>query len=178
MKILFCDNSLKELINFRGDIIKNFLSKGYEVVLVAPNNYKNNKLLSSLKYYPIKMNRGGMNPFKDFSLFINILKIYKKEKPDYVFNYTIKPNIYGSIASKLLKIPSTSMVTGLGYAFNHNDLRSKVARKLYRVALNLNNNVIVLNQDNLDTLTKGKILKKEKAILLKGGEGVNLKEYK
>lgn len=176
MKILFCDNSLKELLNFRGDVIKHFIEKGDDIILVAPQNL-NNPLTLDIKFIPIKISRGGMNPFHDLALFFRILQIYKKEKPDYVFNYTVKPNIYGSFAAKILRIPSTSMVSGLGYAFNHNDIRSKVARILYRLALNLNNNVIVLNEDNLNHLIQENILKRDKAILLPGGEGVNLIEF-
>ena len=37
-KILFCDNSLRELLNFRKEIICHYASNGYDVVLVAPQN--------------------------------------------------------------------------------------------------------------------------------------------
>lgn len=177
MKILFCDNSLKELLNFRGDVIKHFSKQGHSIVLVAPENTKSPST-SNIKFIPIKMNRGGMNPFNDLALFLSLLKIYYKERPDYVFHYTIKPNIYGSFSAKMLRIPSSSVVSGLGYAFNHNDLRSRVARFLYRMALNLNHSVLVLNSDNMEKLLSSKILHKEKAILLRGGEGVNLNVYR
>lgn len=35
-KILFCDNSLRELLNFRGNVIRYYAEQGFEVVLVAP----------------------------------------------------------------------------------------------------------------------------------------------
>ena len=37
-KILFCDNSLRELLNFRGNVIRYYAEQGFEVVLVAPEN--------------------------------------------------------------------------------------------------------------------------------------------
>lgn len=177
MKILFCDNSLKELINFRGDIISHFADEGHNIVLVAPINMEipdntNFKVIST------KLERGGMNPFKDIAYLSSLYRIFRKEKPDYIFNYTIKPNIYGSIVAKLLNIPSSSMVAGLGYVFNHNDLRSKIARILYKFALNLNQKVLVLNSGNLAKLLSTKTLKQEKAVLLPGGEGINLSRYK
>ena len=36
MKIIFCDNTLWGLVNFRGEVIKYLKNKGHEVVLVAP----------------------------------------------------------------------------------------------------------------------------------------------
>ena len=38
MKILFCDNSLRELLNFRKVVIEAYVAWGCEVVLVAPKN--------------------------------------------------------------------------------------------------------------------------------------------
>lgn len=177
MKIIFCDNSLKELINFRGDIISHFTNLGHNIVLVAPINIEI-PAKANIKVISTKLERGGMNPFKDISYLMSLYRIFWKEKPEYVFNYTIKPNIYGSIVARLLNIPSSSMVAGLGYVFNHNDLRSKVARILYKFALNLNQNVMVLNSDNLTKLLSTKTLQPDKAILLSGGEGINLSRYK
>ncbi|KUJ95406.1 MAG: hypothetical protein PWR24_1818 [Desulfonauticus sp.] len=59
----------------------------------------------------------GKNPYKDVKLSLEYLKLYKKIKPDIVINFTIKPNIYGSLACGVLGINSISVVTGLGYAF-------------------------------------------------------------
>lgn len=36
MKIIFCDNTLWGLVNFRGEVIKYLKNEGHEVVLVAP----------------------------------------------------------------------------------------------------------------------------------------------
>lgn len=70
------------------------------MVLVAPE--KEDKQMRTgipqeVKYIPIRMGRTGVNPLKDISYFFRLLAIMKREKPDFVFNYTIKPNIYGSL---------------------------------------------------------------------------------
>lgn len=36
MKILFCDNSLRELVNFREKVFDDFAEKGHDIVLLAP----------------------------------------------------------------------------------------------------------------------------------------------
>lgn len=105
-------------------------------------------------------------------------KIYIHEKPDIIFHYTIKPNIYGSIAAFFAKIPSIAMITGLGYAFNHSGVKTKLARMMYKFAMKFPKKVIVLNETNKDILIKNNIVSIEKIILLKGGEGINLSCFK
>lgn len=177
MKLLFCDNSLKELINFRGDIIQH-LNNNNSIVIVAPDNNNKKGVDSSLTYYSSIVDRSGMNPIKDLGYMISLYKIYKKEKPDIIFHYTIKPNVYGSVAAWLLGIPSVAMVTGLGYAFNHNNIKSRIARALYRFSMKFPQKIFILNQNNLETLLNYSIITRDKAVLLPGGEGINLDIYK
>lgn len=118
MKIIFCDNTLWGLVNFRGEVIRHFMREGHQVVLVAPE--KDDKQMRTtipdgVRYIPVKMGRTSLNPIKDISYFMQMLKIYRKERPDYIFNYTIKPNIYGSIAARICGCHSTAMMAGLGY---------------------------------------------------------------
>lgn len=178
MKIAFCDNSLRELLNFRGDVIDHFVENGNSVILIAPYNLKNEKINNSVKIYPIKLERSGMNPFQDIKYMINLIRIYYKEKPDIIFHYTIKPNIYGSVAARINGIPSVTTITGLGYAFFHAGIKSKIARMLYRVAMKLPKKIFVLNETNMKILIKNNIVPKDKIILLPGGEGINLDLYK
>lgn len=117
-KILFCNNLLGGLLLFRKNVIDHFLSKGYEVVLVvikgdvaSPNV---ETLESGVKVYSIDVSRTSTNPFNDLRFFLRLFNIIRAEKPNYVFNYTIKPNIYGAMACKLIGIPCTNMMAGLG----------------------------------------------------------------
>ena len=111
MKIIFCDNTLWGLVNFRGEVIRHFMSKGHQVVLVAPekeDKQMRTTIPNGVRYIPVKMSRTSLNPVKDFSYFMQMLKIFRKERPDYIFNYTIKPNIYGSIAARICGCHSTA----------------------------------------------------------------------
>jgi hypothetical protein len=178
MKILFCDNSLRELVNFRGDVIDFYAQNGNQVVLVAPKNYDFSELGGNVKYVPVQLSRSGMNPFSDAKYFFSLLRIYRKEKPDYIFHYTIKPNIYGSFAAWLCHMPSTAMIAGLGYVFSAKGLKSIMGRNLYRLAMRFPQHVLVLNEYNRQQVIAKGICKSEKVILLKGGEGINLEKFK
>ena len=176
-KILFCDNSLKEQLNFRGDVINNYAADGFEVVLVSPLNCEYCPVYPNIHHIPIKLHRSGMNPLKEFRYFKTLYHIYRKERPDYIFHYTIKPNIYGSIAAFLCGIPSTAMIAGLGYVFNGSGFGNWIARKLFRFALRFPEHVFVLNTNNRDIVLKERIVKENQLILLSGGEGINLQKY-
>jgi glycosyltransferase involved in cell wall biosynthesis len=147
--------------------------KGFEVYAVAPYDEFSENLKKEFKYYEIKnLDRKGINPFKDLKLLKEYIDIYRKIKPDLVINFTIKPNIYSSIACGMLKIKSISVITGLGYVFVKGGVLEKIVRTLYKTAFKFNEYVMFLNQDDLDILVKKKIINSQKGILLKG-EGIN-----
>ena len=78
MKIIFCDNTLWGLVNFRGEVIRHFMSKGHQVVLVAPekeDKQMRTTIPNGVRYIPVKMSRTSLNPVKDFSYFMQMLKI-------------------------------------------------------------------------------------------------------
>lgn len=56
---------------------------------------------------------------KDLGLLCRYWKLLRQEKPDLVITYTIKPNIYGGLVSRILRIPYAVNITGLGTAFQN-----------------------------------------------------------
>lgn len=177
-KILFCDNSLRELLNFRGEIIRHYVSCGYEVVLVAPQTLGQSLIeYKDVKYIPVTLNRSSKNPFHDWRYLNTLRRIYKNERPDYIFHYTIKPNIYGTIAAKMCGIRSSAMIAGLGYVFAKPGFGNRVAKALYKYALRFSEYVFVLNSSNKDFLLARRIILPEQLIHLQGGEGIDLKSF-
>ena len=49
------------------------------------------------------VDRRGLDPLADAALFFSYRALMRREKPDAVFTYTIKPNIYGGIACRILE---------------------------------------------------------------------------
>jgi glycosyltransferase involved in cell wall biosynthesis len=131
-----------------------FKNKGYKVIAVAPEDGEYDKLLKNeFEFYPVKhLNRKGTNPFQDIRLLLEYFNLFKKIKSDLVINFTIKPNIYGSISAGLLGIPSISVITGLGYAFIKETWLTKVIKVLYKIAFKFNKAVIFQNIDDMETL--------------------------
>lgn len=180
-RILFCDNTLWGLVNFRGDVIRYFVSRGYDVYVVAPE--KEDKQMrvdipEKVTFIPIVMGRTSTSPLNDLRYFISLWKIYGWVQPDYCFHYTIKPNIYGSIVASLRGVPTTTaMVAGLGYVFNSRSLSAFVARILYKIGLKFTDYLFVLNEGNRLLILEKGLCTEKKTILLRGGEGIDIHKF-
>lgn len=180
-RILFCDNTLWGLINFRGDIIKHFVQQGYDVYLVAPEKEDAQMVVEvpeNVTFIPIEMGRTSTSPINDLRYFMTLWKIYGEIRPDYCFHYTIKPNIYGSIAAKVrCNARTTAMLAGLGYVFNSKSLAATLARILYRIGLHFTDHLFILNEGNKQLVLDKGLCDEKKIILLDGGEGIDTSKY-
>ncbi len=181
MKLIFCDNTLWGLVNFRGEVMKHFAQSGHDVVLVAPE--KDDKQMQTsipegVRYIPVRMKRTSFNLLADWKYYQQMRAIFKSEKPDYVFTYTIKPNIYATMAAHSVHCPSTAMMPGLGYIFINDGLKCRMARSLYRYGLRNARHLFVLNAHNRQLALDKKMCQESKLILLEGGEGINIDHFK
>lgn len=179
-KILFCDNVLWGLVNFRGSVIRHFVQQGDEVVLVAPQDDESIMKVDipeGVRYIPVRLKRCSRNPFTDLIYCAHLYRIYRKEHPDYIFHYTIKPNVYGSIAARLAGINCTGMVAGLGYGLLGDGMLSRLLAVMYRYAFKYVSSIFVLNKFNYQYLLDHKFCTSAQLRLFKGGEGVDLSAY-
>lgn len=176
MKVLILANNDVGLYRFRKELIIELMKKN-QVILSLPYG----KLVELFKetgcvYIETPIERRGMNPIKDLLLFRDYLMILKREKPDLVMAYTIKPNIYGGIACEIKKIPYAINITGLGTAFQEKGILCRFVTLLYKISLKAAKVVFFENSDNRKVFVDGKIVREEQTILLNGA-GVNLKHY-
>lgn len=167
------------LLNFRGVVIEQLVADGHELVLLVPYMTENSNVAVpyGAKVIEVEMTPTSTSPIHDLKLLRQYIRVYKQERPDYIFHYTIKPNIYGGMAAQWLGIPHTSMVAGLGYSFSSNGVKNKIARMLYRIGLRKADHVLVLNADNQKVLLEKKVAKSSQLLLLEGGEGVDLERF-
>ncbi len=175
--VLFCDNSLRELVNFREEVFNSYASQGITVYLVAPKNREYNPAYSNIHLFDVSLSRTGMNPFADVLYMVRLFRLYRRLHPDYIFHYTVKPNVYGSLAARLNGIPSSAMIAGLGYLFSRNGLKEKIGRCLYKFAMKFPEKIFVLNEMNKELIIRNGLADKSQVIHLIGGEGINLKKF-
>ena len=175
--LVFISNTSFGMSNFRLEVLQALKDEGYSIHIIAPQDYSTRVLLENgFIFHPIKINSKGLNPLEDLSTFICLYKLLKEIKPSLVFNDTIKPVIYGSLACNFLSIPNIAITTGLGYIFIDGGVKKQALRKficlLYKIALSKTQEVCFLNKDDKETFLYHNIIKKEKATLL-DSEGVN-----
>lgn len=171
--ILLVANTLWSVYNFRKGLIKSLIAKGYEVTIVAPADDYIEKIKSLGCYFEsISVSSQGRNPFKDLMLLLKLIKIYRKIKPDFIFHYTIKLNIYGSIAAGITNCKSIAITTGLGFVFNKETLLTKFITHLYAFSFRFAKEVWFLNEDDRDVFLRKRIINKNKSFIL-ASEGVD-----
>lgn len=182
MKLLFCDNGMAMLLNFRVDVIRHYIDLGHEVVLIYPDMTHRDELVSRIpqgcRTIRVAMNPNSTNIFKDLVYLRSLYKIYRAERPDVVFHYTVKPNIYGSLAARLAGVRcKVAMVAGLGYVFDGDSLSKRLARILYKIGLRQSDRVITLNKANRDMLVENGYVREQNMELFACGEGVDLSRF-
>lgn len=176
--IIMVGNTAWGMYNFRKDLLKTLLTNGYSITVIAPFDLHFTSKIKDIgcDFINIEIDAKGSNIISDLKLIIHFLKIYKKLKPSFIFHYTIKPNIYGSIAAKILNIPHIAVITGLGYTFLNRNFVSFFAKLLYKISLTSAKQIWFLNQDDKNLFISKKILKADRCRIL-NGEGINLEEY-
>lgn len=171
-------NSSWNIVNFRSGLIKSLVKHGYEVIGLAPfDSYS--KLLKSIncRFIPVKIDTKGKNPLIDILLLIKYLCIFSREKPDVYLGFTVKPNVYGSIAAHLLGIPVINNIAGLGRVFNKKNIISRIVVFLYRISLSRSSTVFFQNNSDYRDFLNFEIVKKTQSIVLPGS-GVDLVKFK
>ncbi|MDR3258911.1 MAG: glycosyltransferase family 4 protein [Fusobacteriaceae bacterium] len=164
------------LYNSRYGLMKELSEKGYEVVCVSGRDSTSDEIeKNGWKCLNVEIDRRGKNLLHDFKLFWNYLKIYKKERPLCILHYTIKPNIYGTIAAKILNIPVINNITGLGDTFGTSKL-AMIVKILYKISFKFPKKVFFQNDDDMQIFIKNKLISKNICSRIPGS-GVDIKKF-
>lgn len=173
---MFIVNHDVVIYNFRKEVAQALLDEGYEVYIVSPQGDRIPKLINmGCKFIEVPVDRHGLNPIKDFELILKYKKVIQNVQPLVVLTYTIKPNIYGGIAARALKVPYIANITGMGSALENPGMLQKFLVRLYRFAFKNVDTVFMQNQENFDFFINHKIASEKLALL--PGSGVNLEEF-
>ncbi len=176
-KLVLVANTAWSMYNFRHGLLSSLINNDYQLTIIAPNDEFSDKLRKmGCAVVHLPMEAKGTSLLQDLKLTHTLYRLYKQIAPDFIIHYTIKPNIYGSLAAKLAGIPSLAITTGLGYTFVNDNLVAKVARGLYKLAFRFPKEVWFLNEDDRQVFLQYQLVRQDKAVLLHG-EGVNLTHF-
>lgn len=177
MRVAIVINTSWNIYNYRMGLINALMDQGHEIYAIAPRDEFSNALIEvGCNYIPVEIDNWGTNPIKDLKLIYDFHKIYKSLKPDMIFHFTIKPNIYGSIAARLLNIPSMSNVSGLGTVFMKETFVTKLVRRMYRFAFRFPKKVFFQNEDDREFFELHKLVSNDIVETLPGS-GVDTNHF-
>jgi glycosyltransferase involved in cell wall biosynthesis len=172
-KILILANNDVGLYKFRKELIESLLDQGYEVYISLPAGYYVEKLCHmGCVFFDTPIDRRGTNPITDLKLIFYYKTLIKNIKPDVLLTYTIKPNVYGGIASKSTNTPYLANVTGIGTSINNKGLIQKITLTLYKFGLKKAACVFFQNELNRQLFIDKHIVNGKTKLI--PGSGVNL----
>lgn len=159
------------------NFVQALLDEGHEVHTIAPEDDYTPHLKSvGCIHHRVKMDSRGANPIKDSALIFELFMIYRRVRPDIILHYTIKPNVYGTLAASLLRIPVVNNVCGLGTVFLKDNLVSFIAISLYKISFRFANKVFFQNPEDMKLFLDKKLVP-SKAVDILPGSGIDLKRF-
>ncbi len=186
MKVLVLTADANTLIYHRGDLIRDFAAHGCEVVTSAAEDYPHVKeFVAGLggRHRAIRMVRSKVNPLRDLVTLRDMFRMFREEKPDALFAYTIKSVVYGCVVARLAGIRRVyALLPGLGFTFVKpvtwkQKIVSRISEALHRFALKRADVIFMQNHDDVRLFTEMNMLPAGVPVHVTAGSGVNMEEY-
>jgi glycosyltransferase involved in cell wall biosynthesis len=179
-RILIVANTTWNIYNFRLNIVRKLIAEGHEVIVLAPvDKYISyTEMMREVRHVPMhQMRRNSINPISDLLLLFELVRLYRKIKPDLVLHYTVKCNIYGGMAARFLSIPSVAVVSGVGHPMIHKGWLHTLVKSLYRITLPWHKKVIFENEDDKSLFDRDGLTNPNQSVSIKGC-GVDMGYFK
>lgn len=182
MKFVLISPKNRTVYNFRGDLIRQLVKMGCEVVVTGPDSTDIDKIETlGARFCMIPMNKTGTSVTADIKYCRALTRLLKAEKPDLTLAYTIKPVVYGAIAAHRAGVKNiNSLITGGGYTFIVKSLKARIlgiiVRTLYKMGFRRSTHIIFQNPDDLEEFCSRGLVERRKCDFV-NGSGVNLKSF-
>lgn len=172
-RVIIAANTSWNLRNFRYGLIREISRAGHEVITVSPDPDGLEMDGANIAHRTWKMHRSSINPLKDLSSLQSIASIIKDERPDIFLSFTIKPNIYGSIACRMANVPAVPNVSGLGSAFLGGSILRGAVLPMYRFAFSRAKTVFFQNPHDQRLFVSERLVREDQCRTL-AGSGIDL----
>ena len=175
--IVMAANTSWNLVNFRGNIIAEMRAQGYRVVAIAPRDAHTEQLVQmGVEFHALDFRSSAISPTRDALLLFRYIALLRALRPVLFLGFTIRPNIYGSLAARLLGIQVINNVSGLGTAFIKQGPITHIVSALYRLAFRSSATVFFQNDEDRKHFISRRIVNPAQARLLPGS-GVDLERF-
>ena len=175
-KILVVSNTAWNIYNFRFNIMREISNLGFSPLAVANYDSYVDEVEKEFEFHKIDIDSRGKNIINDFKTFVQFYKLYKKLNPKLILHFTHKPNIYGTLAAGILKIPCVNNIAGLGETFMKNNFVRKMAVLLYKKSQQFAEFIFFQNKDDKKLFEELGIIKKDNIDILPGS-GIDTRKF-
>ena len=177
-RVVLGGNSSWNIVNFRSGLIRALQANGYEPVVVAPVDPAAERRMAELEVERIvvAIERSGLNPFADLRLLLEYRRILNRLRPAAFLGFTIKPNIYGSLAARFARVPAIANISGLGTVFIRRGPLLGLVTRLYRLALSRAAVIFFQNPDDRALFVERGLVRERQTRLLPGS-GIDLDRF-
>lgn len=155
MRILLFSNTDWFMYNFNNQLIRSLMDAGHEVLVVVPNGpYIDHLSKIGCRVIIAPLTRKSVNPVIEGFFLHWLFRLFRREKPDIVHNFTLKCVLWGSLVALTVRVPMRiNELTGLGFVFTSNSVKAKMIRAvvyiLFRITLKgIGNHLLTLNVDD------------------------------
>lgn len=169
--VLIIANCAWNIWNFRHSLLEQLGNAGYNLICAAPADGYENLLanLPNVRFVPLfRLSRKSLSLTSNWHTLIELCRLLRHEKPDLVMLYTIKPNIFGTMAARLTRTPAIATVEGLGYTATAPAPLRRLIFFLYRLAFRFVHKVIFLNHDDWAAFLYNRVVPPGKTLVIKG----------
>ncbi|WP_456331482.1 glycosyltransferase family 4 protein [Fervidibacter sacchari] len=183
MKVLLVAHWDWVLYNFRLPLARMLRENGFEVTFVCPNGeYVPRLREEGFRWVNWSVIRRSLNPVMELYSVFHLASTYRREQSQIVHHFTIKPNLYGSIAAILTgtkKVINT--FTGLGFLFSEHPLAVGLRRgvlPLAKLTFKAGKGWSVFqNRQDLETCLRLKLVLPERTVII-AGSGVDTRKFR
>lgn len=171
-------NSGWNILNFRRPVIDALHAAGWRVVGLAPDDGSAAEIRSlGIDFVPVRVDSSGLSPWRDGRLFLDYLRILRLLRPQAFLGFTVKPNIYGSLAAGMLGLKVVNNISGLGTAFLRPGPLNWLVSRLYRLALRRSSTIFFQNPHDLELFVSQGLARPGRARLIPGS-GIDLDRFR
>ena len=175
--IVLSINTSWNILNFRMGLIRRLQAEGYRVIAVSPLDAHVPALVAmGVEHVAVAIDSKGLSPARDLKLLRDYRRLLARLKPVAYLGWTIKPNVWGSLAAHSLDIPVINNISGLGTAFIRTGPLTRLVGLLYRIALARSATVFFQNRHDRDLFVAQRLVRADHAALLPGS-GIDLADF-
>ncbi len=167
----------------RLDVARAARDAGFDVMIATRVTDHGERIQrEGFRLFPISLVRQSRNPFVELAAVLELVRLYRRERPAIVHHVALKPILYGSLAAWISGIPAVvNAFAGLGYAFTDETRRKSMAHtflcRALSTLLRLSQSVVIFqNKDDRELLLGEGVVEMQQTRIIPGS-GVDTKTF-